>query len=108
VGYIDYLYNLNGNLVEENLYNISAEGVTEISTTTIYEHDNKPNPYKLISKLMVPGVNTNLNNVIKETKTVHMTAAQGGDIVGIIESAYKYNANGYPVSKNGNVEYLYQ
>jgi hypothetical protein len=108
VGYIEYSYNLNGNLVEENLYNISSAGEVELSTTTVYEHDNKPNPFKLISKLMVPGVNTNLNNVIKETQTVHMNAAQGGDIVGITESSYKYNANGYPVSKNGNVEYIYQ
>jgi YD repeat-containing protein len=107
VGYIEYLYNLNGNLVEERLYNISAAGAAELSTTTVYEHDNKQNPFKLTSKLMVPGINTNLNNIIKETQTIHMNAAQGGDIVTVTESSFKYNTNGYPISKNGNVEYLY-
>jgi hypothetical protein len=108
VGYIEYSYDINGNLTEENLFNITSTGGVELSTTTVYEYDNKLNPFKLISSLMTPGINTNTNNIIKETQTIHMNAAQGGDITGITANSYKYNANGYPVSKNGNVEYVYQ
>lgn len=108
LGYIVYSYDTDGNLTEENLYTISASGSADLSTTTLYEFDAKPNPFKLISRLMVPGINTNINNIIKETQTIHLAAAQGGDITEVTTNSYKYNTNGYPVSRNGNVEYLYQ
>ncbi len=108
VGYIRYSYDFGGNLIEESLYNISTAGGDEISTTTRYKFDKKQNPFKLTSKLMIPGIYTNRNNIIKEIQTIHLTAEQGGDIVAVTENAYKYNVNGYPIGKNGNVEYVYQ
>ncbi len=108
LGYIEYTYDVDGNLTEENLYSISASGSEELSITTVYEFDGKQNPFKLISRLMIPGINTNINNVIKETQTIHLTAAQGGDFTEVTQNSYKYNTNGYPIGKNGNVEYLYQ
>ena len=76
-GYIDYTFDGKGNLIKENLYNLSATGVAELSTTTQYEFDNKQNPYQSFSKLMTPGINTNQNNIIKETYTIHLTANLG-------------------------------
>jgi hypothetical protein len=108
LGYIEYTYDINGNLTEENLYTVSGSGTAELSITSVYEFDGKRNPFKLISRLMIPGINTNTNNVIKETQTIHLTAAQGGDITEVTSNSYKYNTNGYPIGKNGNVEYLYQ
>jgi hypothetical protein len=108
LGYIEYTYDSDGNLTEENLYTISASGSAELSITSVYEFDGKQNPFKLISRLMIPGINTNNNNVIKETQTIHLNASQGGDITEVTANTYKYNTNGYPIGRNGNVEYLYQ
>jgi len=106
-GYIDYTFDGKGNLIKENLYNLSATGVAELSTTTQYEFDNKQNPYQSFSKLMTPGINTNKNNIIKETYTIHLTANLGGDNVQVTQTSYTYNSKGYPITKNGNVEYVY-
>ena len=45
-GYIDYSYDGKGNLIEEMLYNLLSQGVTELVTTSQYEFDNQQNPYK--------------------------------------------------------------
>ena len=107
-GYIDYSYDGKGNLNNEMLYNLPTSGVAELITTTSYNFDNKQNPYKLFRRLMIPGINTNQNNIIKETYAIHLTPAQGSDKVQITETSYKYNAMGYPVSSSGNVSYVYQ
>jgi hypothetical protein len=108
VGHIEYLYDFAGNLVEETLFTVSATGGEELNTTTVYDYDKKQNPYRQISRLMTPGINTNVNNITVETQTIHLSAAQGGDIVVVTKNSYKYNTSGYPIAKNGNVEYIYQ
>ena len=107
-GYIEYLYDGKGNLIKEILYDQSAAGVAEPSTTTKYVFDNKQNPYKPFKSLMLPGINTNRNNVIKEIYIVHVKAGLGTEKVQITENSYEYNISGYPVSKNGNVQYIYE
>ena len=107
-GYIDYSYDINGNLTEEDLYEMSSTGSEELSTTTIYEFDNKNNPYKSVTRLMTPGVNTNPNNIVKETYTIYANDVQMPDNVQIAEFKYVYNNQGYPVSKNGNIKYVYR
>ena len=107
-GYIDYSYDANGNLAKEMLYNLPLTGAAELITTTQYAYDNQQNPYKATSRLLTPGVNTNLNNIVKETYTIHLAAGQGADNVQVTETAYEYNGMGYPVSKNGNVTFIYQ
>ena len=107
-GYIEYSYDEKGNLVEEILYNYTpSTGVAEIITTTLYEFDNKTNPYKSIGSLMIPGIETNINNITKETCRIHVQANHGTDIEQITQMSYTYNTNGYPISKNGNVKYIY-
>jgi hypothetical protein len=107
-GYIEYSYDGKGNLIKEMLYNLPATGVAELITTTQYAFDNQPNPYRSSSRLMTPGISTNQNNIIKETYTIHLTAVQGPDNVQITETSYEYNGIGYPVTKNGNVSYVYE
>lgn len=108
IGYIEYNYDSDGNVAEENLYNITSSGGQELSSTTTYEYDGKQNPYRLVSSPLIPGIATNINNITLETRTIHLTSAQGGDKVETIASTYTYNNKGYPTGKNGNVEYIYQ
>jgi hypothetical protein len=107
-GYVDYSYDAKGNLVNEALYNLPASGIAELSTTTQYSFDSSPNPYKATSKLLIPGINTNSNNVIKETYTIYIPATQGADKVQVTENAYQYNGMGYPISKNDNILFVYK
>lgn len=106
-GYIDYSYDGKGNLIKEILYD-KANGVSEPSTTTKYAFDNKKNPYKSFNSMMIPGINTNRNNVIKEIYIVHIKAGLATEKVQTTENSYEYNINGYPVSKSGNVQYIYE
>jgi hypothetical protein len=107
-GYIDYSYDAKGNLIKEMLYNIPSAGVTELITTTQYIFDSQLNPYKPISKLKIPGIDTNPNNIVKETYTIHLAQGQGTDSGQVTETTYEYNGLGYPVTKNGNIKYIYK
>jgi hypothetical protein len=107
-GYIDYSYDGKGNLIKEMLYSFQSTGVAELSTTTTYSLDNQLNPYKPTSRLMIPGINTNLNNIVKETFTIHLPSGLGPEKVQVNETSYVYNGMGYPISKNNNVTYVYK
>jgi|WetSurMetagenome_2_1015567.scaffolds.fasta_scaffold33448_1 hypothetical protein len=107
-GYIDYSYDSKGNLVKEILYNLPSSGVAELIATTQYEFDSKLNPYKLSGKILIPGENTNLNNIIKETYTIHINPDQGSDKVLVTQTTYTYNNLGYPVTENGNTSFIYK
>jgi hypothetical protein len=108
MGYIDYSYDIKGNLIKEILYNLPSTGVAELITSTRYDFDNKQNPYRSFKQQITPGINTNQNNIIKETYTIHLTPEQGSDKEQITETSYIYIANGYPTGKNGNVVYVYK
>jgi hypothetical protein len=107
-GSIDYFYDSKGNLTKENLYDLSADGVAELSSTTKYEYDGKKNPYNSFRSLRIPGINTNINNIVKETYTALKTSDQETSNVRITVNSYEYNTNGYPVSRNGNIKYVYE
>lgn len=107
-GHIDYVYDSGGNLVLETVYATTPNGTPELSTTTEYEFDTYKNPFKSIYTLLIPGINTNSNNIVKETFTIHFKPGQGTDIVQTTVNTYEYNNSGYPVRKNGNIEYLYE
>jgi hypothetical protein len=107
-GYIDYSYDSKGNLVKEMLYNLPSSGVAELTTTTQYEFDSKLNPYNLSGKILIPGENTNPNNIVKETYTIHINPDQGSDKVLVTQTTYTYNNLGYPVTENGNTSFIYK
>lgn len=107
-GYIEYTYDSKGNLIKEILYDFSASGVAQLSSTTKNVFDGKQNPYRSFRSMIIPGIYTNRNNIIKEIYTVHEDAGQGTDKVQVTQNAYEYNLNGYPVSKNGNITFVYK
>jgi hypothetical protein len=107
-GYIDYSYDEKGNLITESLFNIPSPETAELITTTQYAYDNQQNPFKSFKQLMLPGINTNVNNISKLTYTINSKTDQASDKIQITENTYEYNANGFPVSKNGNVKYVYK
>ena len=106
-GYIDYEYDDNDNLLKRLHYWISASGVPELQTTTLYEFDNKPNPYKYFSSLMIPGRYTNTNNIVKETYQIHFEVDKSINKVQITNNTYTYNLQGYPIVKNDSEIYMY-
>ncbi len=97
-----YYYDSVGNLIKE----VRFYG-NELQTTTEYEFDNKHNPYFPFRKLMIPGQNTNPNNIVKETYTLHFEVDKFIDKVQIKEYSYEYNSNGYPVKRSDGFEYVY-
>lgn len=107
-GYIDYSYDGKGNMIKEVLYNQPLTGAAELITTTLYEFDSKLNPYKSVSKILIPGVDTNPNNIIKETYTIHLAQGQGADKAQVTQNIYVYNTSGYPITQNNNTTYVYK
>jgi hypothetical protein len=106
--YIDYLYDEKGNLIKESKYYVPSTGIAELWTTTEYEYDNMRNPFHSFKRLMTPGRFTNLNNITKETYTIHFDVDQWTQKVQVTNNSYKYNEKGYPVKENGVTEYMYK
>jgi hypothetical protein len=106
-GYIEYSYDSNGNLIKESLYYLPSTGVAELISTTQYEFDTKQNPFKSFNSLMIPGINTNRNNIVKEIYTIYPSIEKGTEKVQITQTTYVYDGLGYPVLKNGNIIYYY-
>jgi hypothetical protein len=107
-GYIDYTYDIKGNLASETLYTTPSTGDPVAINSTKYSFDGAPNPYRMNNKIQIPGINTNINNIVKETNTIYLPAALGSDNVTVADNVYTYNTLGYPVSKNGNMTYVYE
>jgi hypothetical protein len=107
-GYTDYLYDNNGNIIKQMNYTVSSAGVADLTTATEYEYDNMNNPYQSFRRLLTPGVNSNPNNITKETYTIYFEVNQYTEKVQITENSYEYNDLGYPVKVNGVTEYVYK
>ena len=106
-GYKDYLYDNNDNLIKMLHYWSSGNEHAELQTTTAYEFDDKINPFKVFSDLMIPGRYTNSNNIVKETYTRHFEVDQSIENPQITENSYQYNSLGIPISKNDSEIYIY-
>ena len=106
-GYIDYLYDEQGNLTRRMHYYIFADGKTKLSNETKYEFDNKKNPYFPFNKLNWPGRNTNQNNITKETYTVYGETPSVIEWLNITTHTYEYNDLGYPVKVDDETVYEY-
>lgn len=105
--YQKFYYDVSGNLVKTERYNLLANGDAELSTTTEYEFDNKHNPYLTFRKLMTPGQNTNTNNIIKETYTLYFEVDDFIQPIQVTEYEYEYNSDGFPVKRSDGFEYVY-
>lgn len=106
-GYRDYVYDSAGNLISEKRYDLdSVTGKYKPSTTTIYEFDNSHNPYRSFNR-QLPGLYTNQNNIVKETYEIHFEVDASIKKIQITETTYEYNSSGYPVKKDGIIEFVY-
>jgi len=107
-GYTDYQYDENGNVIRQTKYTVLSTGITELTTTTDYEYDNKHNPYQAFRRLITPGIYTNPNNIIRETYTLNFDVDPSIDKVQTTEYKYDYNVLGYPTKVNGETRYIYK
>lgn len=107
-GYVDYTYDVQGNLISEKHYRTSAEGKSELSHKTEYEFDNQKNPYFPFNKLLYPGRATNQNNIIKATYTAYGNTPSVIEWENITKHEYEYNDLGYPVKIDGETVYEYE
>lgn len=106
-GYVDYLYDEQGNLIREKHYFISVDGKTRLSNETEYEFDDKKNPYFPFKKLLWPGQNTNKNNITKATYTLYGDTPSVIEWLNITTHTYEYNDLGYPVKVDSETSYEY-
>lgn len=107
-GYVEYLYDERGNLIQEKKYFISDDGKSKLRTETEYEFDNQKNPYSPFNRLIWPGQNTNPNNITKATYTLYGETTSVVEWLNITTYTYEYNELGYPVKVNGETVYEYE
>jgi hypothetical protein len=107
-GYTDYQYDEYGNIIRQTKYTVLSTGITELTTTTVYEYDSMHNPYQSFKRLVTPGIYTNPNNITKETYTLNFEVDPSIEKVQITEYEYDYNANGYPIKVDGETKYVYK
>lgn len=105
--YDDYFYDSRGNLIKQQRYFVSENGTPNLQTTTEYEFDNKNNPYLSFRGLMIPGQNTNPNNITKETYTLHFEVDDFIEPIQVTEYNYEYNTMGYPLIRSDGFKYVY-
>ena len=79
---------------------------TEIKASFVF--DNKNNPYFSLRSLLIPGQNTNVNNIVKETYTLHFEVDKFIQPVQITEYSYEYNLMDYPVKRSDGWEFIYK
>jgi len=106
-GFDDYFYDSNDNLIKQQRYHVLENGKHELQTTTEYEFDNKHNPYLSFRSLMIPGQNTNPNNITKETYTIHFEVDNYINKIQVKENKYEYNSMGFPLKRRDGFEYVY-
>lgn len=104
--FTELFYDDRGNVVKKMRYFVS-DGIAQLGTTSEYELDFSHNPFQAFKRLVTPGIYTNVNNIIKETTTIHYEVDPTIRIQ-VAENSYEYNNNGYPVKVNGITEYVYQ
>jgi hypothetical protein len=106
-GYIDFFYDEPGNLIKRLHYYILTDGTDQLQTTTEYEYDTMHNPYLAFRQLLNPCRYTNLNNITKETYTLHFEVDSWIQKVQITTNKYEYNELGYPLKVNDETVYEY-
>jgi hypothetical protein len=93
--YNNYTYDNNGNITRDDQY--TNNSVIKLVKTTIYEYDNKNNPYQVFACEGEPGVYTNRNNILNETSVSYNGTAESSDTK---LNVYEYNSLDYPVRIN--------
>ncbi len=103
--FTEHYYDDNGNLITE----IKKEITDDIPVMIVkieYQFDDKNNPYKAFQRLLLPGVNTNTNNILKKVQTLYFDAPLAEKIQETTYT-YEYNSDGYPIRKNEKFTFEY-
>ncbi|MDO9040645.1 MAG: hypothetical protein Q7U65_04695, partial [Bacteroidota bacterium] len=58
-------------------------------------------------KLLIPGRNTNPNNITKEMYTFYGEISGGVDSLTTTNHVYEYNGLGYPIKMDNNITFEY-
>ena len=106
-GYHDFEYDERGNLLKRKHYWLLDSRGPELQSTTEYEYDDQTNPFYYFKDTHIPGRNTNPNNIVKETYTLHIEVDPSIKKVQTTEYKYQYHPLGYPVKVNKTIEYIY-
>jgi hypothetical protein len=101
--YTLYTYDNNSNVTKEDNFIIDNGVDFKLFSTKKYEYDTKHNPFYAFAVEGIPGINTNKNNILKETSAYFY---EGGPVEDSIQNTLYYNELGYP-SKINNREYIY-
>ncbi len=95
--YHDYQYDGSGNIIRDDYYLAESGSGAKLQSHSIFEMDDKNNPYIIFAGEGNPGLFTNRNNILKET-TVFYNA--GGESRNSVQNTFEYNTLGYPVKVN--------
>lgn len=90
-----FTYDASGNMTRDNYYLVS-DGDPLLNRSSVYEFDEKINPFSIFLNRGEPGINTNTNNILKETVTDY----SAGEYQYTMEYQLEYNSAGYPVKVN--------
>jgi|WetSurMetagenome_2_1015567.scaffolds.fasta_scaffold30321_2 hypothetical protein len=101
--YHDYQYDGNGNITRDDYYLVEMGADAKLQSHTIFELDDKNNPYIIFAGEGDPGIYTNKNNILKETSTFYNAGEESHNS---IQNNFEYNTLGYPVKVN-DLEYSY-
>jgi hypothetical protein len=88
-------YDKNNNLINRKEYRVIAAEKNSLVHETKFEFDNKNNPFKGSKNSLIPGIDTNPNNIVKY------------NWISVIEISYVYNEFGYPIKKD-DIEFVYK
>jgi hypothetical protein len=99
-----YQYNTQNNITAQEFFQYNA-GIQGPSFRSVYEHDNKKNPFQ---NIWVMPFGTNPNNITKQITTNYVVTPNPSTTTSltVIKS---YNSDGYPTLVNENgVDYVYE
>jgi hypothetical protein len=86
-----YTYDDNANVIRDDQYTVYS-GV-KLANSKRCEFDNQNNPYRVFECEGTPGINTNKNNIIKETIISYNGTSEFTNVKTFV---YRYNSLGYP------------
>jgi hypothetical protein len=95
--YHNYQYDGKGNIIRDDYYLVETGAEAKLLSYSIFELDDKYNPYIVFAGEGNPGVFTNRNNIVKEISVQYNA---GGESQNSIQNIFEYNTSGYPVKAN--------
>jgi hypothetical protein len=103
----NYYYDQYDNLLKVEKFIFTDDVQPVLSSSNEYYFDKKNNAYLSFNLLIIPGVHTNKNNVIKEDYTIYSMTDGSVENVQTNEYTYTYNAKDFPEQRSDGTKYTY-